>query len=87
MAITGGCADCAAIKIKNIQVRVGSLRWRFCSDVLGQINGNRRGAPPIAGGANIEIGGPGGSQLIEYVKSYDPRGWSCLHVAEGVLNW
>ncbi|KAG9098629.1 hypothetical protein FRC07_010608, partial [Ceratobasidium sp. 392] len=51
-----------------------------------QIDGNRRGAPPITGGGNIEIGGSGGGQLVEYVRSYDPRSWSCLHVAEGVLN-
>ncbi|CAE6461483.1 unnamed protein product [Rhizoctonia solani] len=51
-----------------------------------QIDGNRQGAAPISGGANIEIGGGAGGQLVEFVKSYDPRGWSCLHVAEGVLN-
>ncbi|KAG1748471.1 uncharacterized protein EDB91DRAFT_1114212 [Suillus paluster] len=51
-----------------------------------QINGMRSGAPPTSGGANIEMGGPNSDQLIEYVHSYDPRGWSCLHVAEGSLN-
>ncbi|CAE6485510.1 unnamed protein product [Rhizoctonia solani] len=51
-----------------------------------QIDGNRQGAAPIAGGANIEIGGGAGGQLVEFVKTHDPRGWSCLHVAEGVLN-
>jgi len=51
-----------------------------------QIDGNRQGAPPIAGGGNIEIGGPAGGQLVEFVKSYEPRGWTCLHVAEGVLD-
>ncbi|CAE6429404.1 hypothetical protein ACGC1H_000916 [Rhizoctonia solani] len=51
-----------------------------------QIDGNRQGAAPIAGGANIEIGGGAGGQLIEYVKTHDPRGWSCMHIAEGVLN-
>lgn len=51
-----------------------------------QINGNRQGAAPIAGGGNIEIGGSAGGQLVEFVKTYDPRGWSCLHIAEGVLN-
>jgi hypothetical protein len=48
-----------------------------------QINGTRGGAPPTAGGANIEMGGANSDQLIEFVHSYDPRGWSCLHVAEG----
>jgi parallel beta-helix repeat protein len=50
-----------------------------------QINGTRAGAPPTAGGANIEMGGPNSNQLIEYVHSYDPRSWSCLHIAEGSL--
>ncbi|KAI9513289.1 hypothetical protein F5148DRAFT_289137 [Russula earlei] len=50
-----------------------------------QINGTRAGAPPTGGGANIEMGGPNSNQLIEYVHSYDPRSWSCLHVAEGGL--
>ncbi|KAI0268151.1 pectin lyase fold/virulence factor [Gloeopeniophorella convolvens] len=50
-----------------------------------QINGTRAGAPPTAGGANIEMGGANSNQLIEYVHSYDPRGWSCLHIAEGGL--
>lgn len=51
-----------------------------------QINGTRAGAPAIPGGANIEMGGPNSGQLIEYVHSYDPRSWSCLHVSEGTLN-
>ncbi|KAI0254812.1 pectin lyase fold/virulence factor [Lactifluus subvellereus] len=50
-----------------------------------QINGTRSGAPPTSGGANIEMGGPNSNQLIEYVHSYDPRSWSCLHIAEGGL--
>ncbi|KAH9169775.1 hypothetical protein EDB89DRAFT_1854130 [Lactarius sanguifluus] len=62
-----------------------------CSNCSGvklrniQINGTRAGAPPTSGGANIEMGGPNSNQLIEYVRSYDPRSWSCLHVAEGGL--
>lgn len=48
-----------------------------------QINGTRAGAPPTQGGANIEMGGGNTGQLIEYVHSFDPRSWSCLHVAEG----
>jgi parallel beta-helix repeat protein len=43
----------------------------------------RRGAPAISGGANIEMGGGNSDQLIEFVRSHDPRGWSCLHIAEG----
>ncbi|ORX37311.1 hypothetical protein BD324DRAFT_625659 [Kockovaella imperatae] len=49
-----------------------------------QIDGNR-GNEPIytAPQANIEFGGMNSGQLIEYVRSYDPRGWSCMHIAEG----
>lgn len=48
-----------------------------------QINGTRLGASPTNGGANIEMGGGNSDQLIEYVHSFDPRSWSCLHIAEG----
>jgi hypothetical protein len=63
-----------------------------CSNCSGvkllniQVNGTRSGAPPTGGGANIEMGGSNSDQLIEYVHSYDPRSWSCLHVAEGALS-
>ncbi|KAH9060936.1 pectin lyase fold/virulence factor [Lactarius vividus] len=62
-----------------------------CSNCSGiklrniQINGTRAGASPTGGGANIEMGGANSNQLIEYVHSYDPRSWSCLHIAEGGL--
>ncbi|KAF8530898.1 hypothetical protein JB92DRAFT_2803962 [Gautieria morchelliformis] len=48
-----------------------------------QINGTRLGAPSIGGGANIEMGGATTGQLVEYVRSFDPRSWSCLHLSEG----
>lgn len=49
-----------------------------------QINGNRGDAAIYQGSnANIEMGGANANQLIEYVRSYDPRGWSCMHIAEG----
>ncbi|KAH8096720.1 hypothetical protein BXZ70DRAFT_895862 [Cristinia sonorae] len=51
-----------------------------------QINGTRLGASPTNGGANIEMGGSNSDQLIEYVRSYDPRSWSCLHIAEGAFS-
>ncbi|KAH9948810.1 hypothetical protein B0H21DRAFT_215485 [Amylocystis lapponica] len=51
-----------------------------------QINGTRLGGSAMPGGANIEMGGSNRDQLIEYVHTFDPRGWSCLHIAEGVLN-
>ncbi|KAJ7098634.1 hypothetical protein B0H15DRAFT_1005152 [Mycena belliarum] len=36
-----------------------------------------------SGGANIEFGGGNANQTIQFVRSYDPRSWSCLHIAEG----
>ncbi|EJU06387.1 hypothetical protein DACRYDRAFT_73816 [Dacryopinax primogenitus] len=48
-----------------------------------QVNGTRHGAIPTSGGANLEMGGPTSGQLVEYVHSFDPRSWSCLHIAEG----
>lgn len=53
---------------------------------LVQINGTRGNSGPTSGGANIEIGGPNSGQIVEYVKSFDSRSWSCLHVFEGALN-
>jgi len=50
-----------------------------------QINGARGNSTPVIGGANIEMGGNNRGQTIEFVRSFDPRGWSCLHVAEGAL--
>lgn len=32
------------------------------------------------------MGGSNSDQLIEYVHSYDPRSWSCLHIAEGAFT-
>lgn len=32
------------------------------------------------------MGGSNSDQLIEYVHSYDPRSWSCLHIAEGTFT-
>jgi len=48
-----------------------------------QINGSRNGGAPVTGGGNVEMGGSNANQLVEYVKSYDPRGWTCLHIVEG----
>ncbi|KIR42915.1 hypothetical protein I307_05080 [Cryptococcus deuterogattii 99/473] len=52
------------------------------------INGNRAANESIykGGGGNIEFGGANSNQVIEYVKSYNPRGWSCMHISEGQLN-
>ncbi|KAJ6460741.1 hypothetical protein C8R47DRAFT_993842 [Mycena vitilis] len=63
-----------------------------CEDCSGimlrniQINGARGDAPPTSGGANIEFGGANANQTIQFVKSYNPRSWSCLHIAEGPLT-
>jgi len=51
-----------------------------------QINGARNGGPAVTGGGNVEMGGSNSNQLVEYVKSYDPRGWTCLHITEGALS-
>ena len=48
------------------------------SDPPTKINGTRSGASPTNGGANIEMGGANSGQLVEYVRSFDPRSWSCL---------
>jgi parallel beta-helix repeat protein len=54
-----------------------------CTRFALQIDGNRGSEAILPGGANLELGGPNVDQLIEHVHSRDPRGWSCLHVAEG----
>lgn len=32
------------------------------------------------------MGGSNANQLIEFVRSFDPRSWSCLHISEGALS-
>jgi hypothetical protein len=69
-AIVGQCAACSGIRVRNVQV-----------------NGNRPALGVIASGAGlIEIGGEVSGQLVQYVHSYEPRGWSALHVFEGALD-
>ncbi|KAF5371201.1 hypothetical protein D9758_004094 [Tetrapyrgos nigripes] len=51
-----------------------------------QIDGARGDASPTNGGANIEMGGSNSGQVIEYVRSFNPRSWSCLHISEGNLD-
>lgn len=31
------------------------------------------------------MGGDNGGQIIQFVRSFDPRSWSCLHLFEGDL--
>lgn len=47
-----------------------------------QVNGNRPALGLYGGSANIEIGGPTRDQFVDHVHSYEPRGWSCLHITE-----
>ncbi|KAI9447929.1 hypothetical protein H4582DRAFT_1897235 [Lactarius indigo] len=77
-AIDGTCPNCSGIKLRNIQVSTSTCRF-------GLSTGHVLAASPTGGGANIEMGGANSNQLIEYVHSYDPRSWSCLHIAEGGL--
>ncbi len=85
-AVDGTCPNCSGVKLRNIQVSTFTFRFELLvSSSAFQINGTRAGAPPNSGGANIEMGGPNSNQLIEYVYSYDPRSWSCLHISEGGL--
>lgn len=86
-AVDGTCANCSGVTLRNIQacIPITSLLTYPLYLRHPQINGTRAGAPSTQGGANIEMGGPNSNQLIEYVHSYDPRSWSCLHVAEGNL--
>lgn len=46
-----------------------------------QVDGDRpTTGHQINGGANIEIGGGVSGQVVSYVASRNPRGWSCLHI-------
>jgi hypothetical protein len=51
------------------------------------VDGNREALGRIAfedGGTGlIEAGGDASGQWIEYVQAFEPRGWTCLHAAEG----
>ncbi|KAI0732843.1 pectin lyase fold/virulence factor [Fomitopsis betulina] len=78
-AVTGGTGQTTAV----------SGQCADCDDIKLrhiQINGSRGNDGPITGGANIEMGGDNSGQLIEFVHSFDPRGWSCLHIAEGTFQ-
>lgn len=53
-----------------------------------QINGNRPALGRLQGGsALIEFGGNTVGQVIDQVKVYEPRGWSCLHgIGESLVS-
>ncbi|KLT43063.1 hypothetical protein CC85DRAFT_284819 [Cutaneotrichosporon oleaginosum] len=52
-----------------------------------QVDGNRVGnaGAPGSNEGNIEVGGSNRGQVVEWVRSFNPRGWTCLHVVEGEL--
>ncbi|KAM0752391.1 hypothetical protein T439DRAFT_324472 [Meredithblackwellia eburnea MCA 4105] len=71
-AIYAACDLCSYIKIRNIQV-----------------DGNRpnlgyMASPP--GVALIEMGGNTIGQMVDNSHIFEPRGWSALHVIEGLAN-
>ncbi|KAL1408181.1 hypothetical protein Q8F55_004986 [Vanrija albida] len=49
------------------------------------IDGGRGGQPAVVGGAAVEMGGDSAHHLVSHVRCFDPRAWSCIHVAEGAL--
>jgi hypothetical protein len=52
-----------------------------------QINGNRPDLGRIDGGGGLlEIGGDVSDLVIENNHFFEPRGWSALHIAEGVVH-
>jgi hypothetical protein len=60
-----------------------------CSDLKIrniQVNGNRPVLGKLSGSANIEIGGHTSNQLVDHVHSYEPRGWSSLHIIQSGTN-
>lgn len=70
-AVVGNCDFCTAIRLSNVILNGNR-------DLLGRID------PSEGGSALIEIGGNNAEgQLVENVWSYNPRGWSALHTAEG----
>ena len=89
-AVDGTCANCSGVKLRNVQVvfTISPFVFALSETCLfhAQIDGNRGGGPPTKGGANIEMGGSNSGQIIEFVRSVDPRDWSCLHIDEGSLT-
>jgi hypothetical protein len=52
-----------------------------------QINGNRVARGRIAGGAGlIEMGGAGSNETVQHGNAYQTRGWSTLHMTEGMVT-
>jgi hypothetical protein len=45
-----------------------------------QVDGGREGNVGRGGEGNIEVGGSNSGQVVEWVRTFNPRGWTCLHV-------
>ena len=81
--IDSGWATLVVTEINQTAPIIGNCRQ--CSGVELrniQVNGSRPVLGVMSGSANIEIGGPNSNQLVAHVHSYQPRGWSCLHITE-----
>ncbi|KAM0751727.1 hypothetical protein T439DRAFT_300725 [Meredithblackwellia eburnea MCA 4105] len=72
-AITGSCAACSGVQLRNIQVNGNRPALGFISGSAG-------------GSALLEMGGTNQGQIIDNVKAYEPRSWSTLHGIEGTSN-
>lgn len=48
-----------------------------------KVDGNRVGQAVQNGSGLLEVGGGTTSQIITHVRSFHPRGFSCLHIIEG----
>lgn len=69
-AVTTTCGACDFSSIRNIQV-----------------NGQRPSLGYMStGAALIEVGGSNNGQVVDNVHTYEPRGWSALHIIEGNLD-
>lgn len=69
-AITTTCGACDFSSIRNVQV-----------------NGARPALGYLAtGAALLEVGGSNNGQVVDQVHTYEPRGWSALHIIEGNLD-
>ena len=52
-----------------------------------RIDGQRRVLGRTGGEALLEMGGGGSNQLVQYNSFIDPRGWSALHMTEGLAGY
>jgi len=69
-AITTTCGNCDFSSIRNVQVNGQRPELGYMS----------------TGAALIEVGGSNNGQVVDQVHTYEPRGWSALHIIEGNLD-